>query len=241
MKKEKLTIGKMPAILLGEASDKVYLYIHGMGGCKEEAEGFAKIAAGQAWQVLSIDLPEHGERAQEKGTFNPWSAMPEFRAVMEYAKARWKHISLFANSIGAYFSMLSFDSKELEKCLFLSPILDMELVISNMMLAAGVSEERLQRELTIPNPNGPALSWEYLQWVRNHPITEWSAPTSILYGSKDILVSRETVDEFAHRYGCKLTVLEDGEHWFHTDAQMKFLYGWADYCMHEYNAIGEDK
>jgi pimeloyl-ACP methyl ester carboxylesterase len=231
--KEKLSIGKTPVILLGEPSNKLFLYIHGMGGCKEEAEGFAAIAAEHAYQVLSIDLPDHGERAAEKDVFNPWSAVPEFTAVMKYAKARWKHISLFANSIGAYFSMISFDSKGLEKCLFLSPILDMGLVISNMMLTAGVSEERLRRELMIPNPNGPALSWEYLQWVRNHPITEWSAPTSILYGSKDILVSRETVDEFSHRYGCKLTVLEDGEHWFHTDAQVKFLNNWAEACLLE--------
>jgi alpha-beta hydrolase superfamily lysophospholipase len=231
MKKETLTIDKTPALLFGEPSDKIYLYMHGMGGCKEEAERFADIAVGRAWQVLSIDLPEHGERAGETGTFTPWQAVPELRAVMEYVRARWGHVSLYGNSIGAYFSLLSFDGKRFEKCLFHSPVLDMDRVISAWMRAAGVSDERLRRELTVPNPNGPAFSWEYLRWVRDHPISEWSAPTSILYGAKDVLVDSETVDAFVRLHGCKLTVMEEGEHWFHTDAQLEFLYGWVGECL----------
>ena len=33
-----IEIGKIPAILWGNPSDKVYLYVHGKAGCKEEAE-----------------------------------------------------------------------------------------------------------------------------------------------------------------------------------------------------------
>lgn len=35
---EKLSIEEKPAILWGEAAEKVFLYIHGKSGCKEEAE-----------------------------------------------------------------------------------------------------------------------------------------------------------------------------------------------------------
>lgn len=43
MKKEKLTIKSIPAILWGETSKKGYLYVHGKGGNKDEAELFAKL------------------------------------------------------------------------------------------------------------------------------------------------------------------------------------------------------
>lgn len=46
--------------MLGDESDKVYLFIHGQNGSKEEAISFAEIATSKGWQVLGIDLPEHG-------------------------------------------------------------------------------------------------------------------------------------------------------------------------------------
>ncbi|MCI7759501.1 MAG: alpha/beta hydrolase, partial [[Eubacterium] saphenum] len=38
--------------------------------------------------------------------------------------------------------------------------------------------------------------------------------------------SIETVSEFAEKTGAILTVMNDGEHWFHTDEQMEFLDNW---------------
>ena len=69
------------------------------------------------------------------------------------------------------------------------------------------------------------FSWDYLCYVRKHPI-EWSIPTCILYGGKDHLTSRETISGFAEQIGANLTIMEDGEHWFHTEEQMKFLDHW---------------
>ena len=51
-------------------------------------------------------------------------------------------------------------------------------------------------------------------------------PTCILYGEKDNLTSGETISEFSNRINADLSVMDDGEHWFHTDAQMKFLDDW---------------
>ena len=61
--------------------------------------------------------------------------------------------------------------------------------------------------------------------MRKHPI-KWSIPTFVLYGGKDNLTSIETISEFTNKIGATLTVTEDGEHWFHTDSQMKFLDDW---------------
>ena len=62
MKKQTMTLAGIPAILYGSRSRNVYLYLHGKNGCKEEAERFAATACEAGWQVLAIDLPEHGAR-----------------------------------------------------------------------------------------------------------------------------------------------------------------------------------
>ncbi|MBP3239547.1 MAG: hypothetical protein J6M92_03270 [Oribacterium sp.] len=69
------------------------------------------------------------------------------------------------------------------------------------------------------------MSWDYLQYVRNNPV-EWSAPTDILYGSLDNLQDIDTITAFAKKTGATLTVMEGGEHWFHTDKQMDYLRKW---------------
>ncbi len=51
-------------------SNNLYLFIHGKHSYKEEAEQFAKLVEPYNYQVLSFDLPEHGERKNEKIRFS---------------------------------------------------------------------------------------------------------------------------------------------------------------------------
>lgn len=69
------------------------------------------------------------------------------------------------------------------------------------------------------------LSWDYLCYVRENQI-EWNVPTYMLYGEKDNLTSFETISKFANQMNASLTVMRNGEHWFHTDEQMEFLDNW---------------
>ncbi len=227
MKRETLKICGIPALTWGGPSQKLLLYVHGQGGNKEEAAVLCDIFCRSGWQILSIDLPEHGDRADEKNAFNPWCVIPELKAVMEYIKCRWNHISLFANSIGAWFSMSSFGNENLEMCLFVSPVLDMKQLISKMMIWANVSEKRLEQERIISTSFGQTLSWDYWKYVLDNPIKNWEADTFILYGESDNLVDRNTVEQFSHQFGCTLTVMQDGEHWFHTEQQLAFMLEWA--------------
>ena len=55
----------------------------------------------------------------------------------------------------------------------------------------------------------------------------WNVPTCILYGEHDNLTSIETVSAFATQHHADLTVMPDGEHWFHTEEQMQFLDQWV--------------
>lgn len=228
MREEYLNIGEIPAVLYGEATNRLYLFVHGKQGCKEEGKAFAEIVCSKGWQVLGIDLPEHGVRQNSVPSFYPWHVVPELRSVLEYARQHWNAISLLANSVGAWFSMLAFAGEPLEKALFVSPILDMEKLICDMMGWAGVDEARLEREGKIQTGFGETLSWDYFQYAKANPIVKWDTPTAIMYAGQDNLTRRSAVDAFVNRFGCDLAVMEDGEHWFHTQSQLAVLRAWEE-------------
>lgn len=227
MKEAVYKIGHMPALLCGGTADRVYLFVHGRHGCKEEARDFAEIVCPKGWQVLAVDLPEHGSRRGEAGTFDPWHTVPELREVMAHARRRWRHVALRATSIGAWFSMLAFGPAPPERSLLVSPVLDMAGLIRTMMGWAGVTEAELEARGEIAAAFGETLSWRYYQYAKSHPIEAWAGPTAILYAGGDNMTSRGEAEAFAARFHCDLTVMENGEHWFHTEEQLTFLRQWT--------------
>ena len=128
-------------------------------------------------------------------------------------------------SIGAFFCMNADIGKYIDHAWFISPVVDMEKLITGMINLAGVTESELEKKQTIRTDFGEELSWEYLCYVRRHPV-EWDVPTDILYGSKDNLTSIKTITDFSAAHNARLTVMENGEHWFHTEQQMLFLDNW---------------
>lgn len=222
---EKIEIEGIPAILSGEKSDNVYLFVHGKNGSAEESLDFAEIACPAGFQVIGIDLPEHGSRKNSEEKFIPQTAVAEIEKVYLYLKNSRKNVFLRANSIGAWFSMHALKDKEIKRALFVSPVVDMEALIKNMMVLSHVSMAELEQEKEIPTDFGETLSWEYLCWVKNHPVS-WKIPTEILYAEKDNLTSKDIICSFAEANGCKLTVMKDGEHWFHTEKQLRFMRNW---------------
>ena len=193
------------------------LYIHGKGGRAAECEHYKPLFPD--CEVFGLDYQ----------TFTPWETGAEIHTAVEKLKAKYESILLIANSIGAFFSMNAGIGHLLRKAYFISPIVDMEKLITDMMQWANITEAELKHKGTIHTAFGEDLSWEYLCYVRNHPI-DWKVPTSILYGSRDNLTSLETISDFAKKHGAMLTVMESGEHWFHTEAQMRFLDEWIRSC-----------
>ncbi len=219
-------MGRVPALVYGQAAEGAYLFVHGQSGRKEEGGAFAELACPAGYQVLAVDLPEHGERRGGADRFDPWTAAPELRAAYDYMRGRWSGIRLRANSIGAHFAMLALGGEALDRALFVSPIVDMPRLIADMLGWAGATEEELRRRGEIVTDFGQTLSWDYLAWERAHPIQNWSCPTAILYAGRDNMTSRETVERFAAAHAAALTVFETGEHWFHTPEQLDALRAW---------------
>ena len=155
----------------------------------------------------------------------PWEAKEEFPLLFDSICQNYKSVEIIANSIGAFFAMNSLSEKKIERAYFISPVVNMERLIGNMMQWANVTEEELQTKKEIETSFGETLSWEYLSYVRENPVT-WAISTYILYGEKDYLSSYETISEFAKQNNATLTVMRNGEHWFHTEEEMQFLDDW---------------
>lgn len=116
-------------------------------------------------------------------------------------------------------------NRNISKAFFISPIVNMEKLISDMMMWANVTEDELREKKLIETSFGETLSWEYLCYAREST-DKWAIPTDILYGTADNLTSLETVTVFADKHNASLTIMENGEHWFHTDEQMRVVDEW---------------
>lgn len=192
---------------------RLVIYVHGKGGNAEESTHYQPLFAES--DVIGFDYKSQ----------NPWEAKEEFSCFYDVHSKGYDSVVLIANSIGAFLSMNALTDKRIEKAYFISPVVNMEKLIADMMMWAKVTEDELKSKKEIQTDFGETLSWDYLCYVREHPIA-WTVPTHILYGEKDNLTSYETISEFANRIKATLIVMKDGEHWFHTDAQMKFLDNW---------------
>lgn len=192
---------------------RAIIYVHGKGGNAKEARQYEAACTG--YDIYGVDYTE----------YLPWVVREQIKETYNGLKNRYDEISLIANSIGTFFAMLALQGCDIKKAYFISPILNMERLITDMMQWAGVSEAQLEERKEIPTDFGETLSWEYLCYVRSNPIS-WSVPTAVLYAGGDNLTARRTVDEFVSSHSASLTVIENGEHWFHTAEQLKFLDEW---------------
>lgn len=192
---------------------KLVLYIHGKGGSAAEAEHYKPL------------FPNCDVVGLEYTSQFPWEALNEFPTLFDKLCPGYDSVDLIANSIGAFFAMHALSGKQIEKAHFISPVVDMEKLIMDMMGWANVTEDELHNKQTIPTNFGETLSWEYLCYVRANPI-QWEVPTRILYGEKDNLTSYRTISAFADQTHASLTVMKNGEHWFHNKEQMDFLDAW---------------
>ena len=172
MKKENLKIDSIPAVLWGKKSEKIFIAVHGNMSDKEDKviKLLADRAVSEDYQVISFDLPEHGDRKDDtKYLCKVQNCVSDLERIISYAKNQYKEINLFACSMGAYFSLLAYKNNAISQCLFLSPIVNMEKLITNMMLWSNVTEEELKLKQEIKTDFGQTLYWDYYLYVKNNP------------------------------------------------------------------------
>lgn len=135
------------------------IYVHGKGGNAEEADHYKQFFD-DSFEIIGFDYK----------SLNPWDAKIEFRNYFHSIISKYNKIYLIANSIGAYFSLIFLFDMPIEKAMLISPIVDMESIILNMMKCENVTEDELMLEKEIETSFGESLSWEYLSYVRSKNI-----------------------------------------------------------------------
>lgn len=231
MKTERINIDGIPSIIWGEKSSKVFIAVHGNMSNKEDEviKILAEKVIGKGYQLLSFDLPEHGERKNDTTYLcKVQNCVKDLKQIIEYAKLNYTEINLWACSMGAYFSLVAYKNEEIKQCLFLSPVVNMKVIIDNMMLWSNTTEEKLEEKQEIKTDFGQTLYWDYYKYVKDNPIINWNKKTYILYGNKDNMQNEDIIKNFSNKFNCDLTILENGEHYFHTEEQLKFYKEWLE-------------
>ncbi len=231
---KKTKIENIPSVIWGEQSKKLIIAVHGNMSHKEDdvIKMLAEHASKKRYQVLSFDLPEHGDRKEDTAYLcKPQNCVSDLTKILNYAKQNYEEISLWACSMGAYFSLLAYANEELKECYFLSPVINMKVIIDNMMMWSNVTEEVLKEKQEIQTNFGPTLYYDYYEYVKEHPITNWNHKTSILYGDKDNMQEQELIEAFSQQFACQLTIIKEGEHYFHTKEQLDAYQKWLEECI----------
>lgn len=199
------------AVVWGAASRRVLLVVHGAQGDKRDplVSEVAEVATAHGYQVVSVDLPGHGDRTDAERLV-PWAYAPELRAVHAAlcAGAR-RPVALAACSLGAYFALQALADRPVARALLMSPLVDMAAYIRRKLREQGLSEHQLRSAGTIALPQGQPLSREYFSYACSHPV-RWRHPTRVLWGRHDDVVPRQDIDRFAGASHAEVTTLDAG-------------------------------
>lgn len=114
------------------------VYVHGKGGSTVEAEHYKALFPDS--EVVGFDYQSQ----------TPWEAKEEFPRFFSEQRKHCDSLTLIANSIGAFFSLSSLDEALVDRACFISPVVDMEKLIGDMMQWANVTERELAEKEEIP-------------------------------------------------------------------------------------------
>lgn len=227
MNLNKIRIDGIPTLIWGKPSNKIIIAAHGSHSSKIDdcMWVLADEAIKQGYQIISFDLPQHGERVYEKDFIMPDECVRELMVMYDYAKEHAQKISLFGCSMGAYFQLLTFAEVAIDRVWFLSPVINMERIIHNLMDYCHITEVQFKEMVMVEN-DIETLYYPYYKYVCEHPIKDWPHETYILRGETDTLCEYSYVKQFSDCFGCELIEQKGGEHWFHTESELEFFRLW---------------
>ena len=183
------------------------------------------VIASQGDQLITFDLPTHGNRQDDKA-FNPIEASPEVRMFAQLAHSQSTEIGLRAHSIRAYFSLCDTSAGTFERVWLVSPLLDLEYYIWDMMAEYSVTDEQLEAQTVIDTPRG-VLDWPYLRFVEEHP-AKLDTPIWIIRGDQDEVVPLGALSRFVGAPGVELVQVEGGKHFLGRPPYLDTLVAWFE-------------
>lgn len=191
--------------------DACIVYIHGLYGSSGESSFYDFLSS--KYDVLGLDYADG----------NPWevkdSLIYEF---LELTKG-YKEIYVIGNSIGAFYAYHYLATYRIKAAFFISPVTNMKSLIEGLMEKHRISLDKLEEERFIPLSDGRTLSYDFYLSLGEEI---WNVKTHILYGEKDKVVSQESLIEFVTNHHCSLSIMKNGEHYFHTPRQLNYIRKW---------------
>lgn len=191
--------------------DSCIVYIHGMKGNANEA-GFYSFL-NDKYDVVGLNY--------EDG--NPWEVKEQI--VEEFLKiaSNYKKIYIIANSLGAFFAQKYLSSFKIEKAFFISPFINMKLYMEEQLKNNKISVEQLREEKMIII-NNQTFSYDF--YTSLDEADNWNIKTHVVYGENDKLVDRGSIFDFVANHNASLSIMKNGEHYFHLPNQLRFIKKW---------------
>ena len=162
--------------------EEIVVYVPGKGGSAQEAEHYKALFPN--CEVIGFDY--HAR--------SPWEATEEFSGFFAAVRKRCGKLTLVANSIGAFLSLSSLNEKLVDTAYFISPVVDMEQLICNMMQWADVWRNAVV-EISLLCPRAS-------DFMENpYPHFVWGKGCSDLHGNHKSLCGKEQrrADRYAGR------------------------------------------
>ena len=194
--------------------DSCIIYIHGLYGNKDEADFYSFYS--NRYDVIGLDYRDG----------NPWEVKDKIVEEFSEISKKYKEVYVIANSIGAFYTYMYLSIFNIKKAFFISPLVNMKEVIEGMMKQHKISLETLENKKFITLDNGQSLSYIFYQSLKEKD--NWATKTHVLYGEKDKLVNQKSILNFISNHNSSLTIMKNGEHYFHTPSQLRFVKKWIN-------------
>ena len=152
---KRVEIDTIPACVWGMASSRVIVAVHGNMASKTDTATahLAEFAVQAGWQVLSFDLPEHGDRKGRELPCTMPQCVEDTRKIWAYAHEHWQTVGLFGVSMGAYIALAATANEPPAFAWLLSPTVAMGRMIEGMMRRDGITPEALKKAGDKPAAN----------------------------------------------------------------------------------------
>lgn len=160
-------IGGIPAIFWGSDRSRRLIAVHGFGGGKGDRaiRLLARRAVPLGWQVISCDLPGHGNRDYPLCPYEPKRCVEDLRQL--FARVDRGTTALFAQGAGAQWALLAYQKLTLARALLLSPAVGPGLPLQGWTTPTAIlappgraappsaGRRTLPRNITAPSPRPP--------------------------------------------------------------------------------------
>ena len=166
--------------------------------------------------MIGLDYILHSFHGKQKKNFHYF-----FNSIYR----KYKTVEVIANSIGAYFAINALSNQQIEEAYFISPVVDMERLIADMMIWANVTEDELKEKKKFRQPlRDPFMGLSLLCKRKSYYIGK--SQRTFCMVKKIILPLMERYLNLYRGTNSTLSIMKMESIGFHTDEQMKFLDEW---------------